>query len=187
MAGRAESTFIYGANTVQEQKCQDWNSNPDADADNTRSWVFFNVIHFNINLYAITKRVIFLPSKVQTSWYEDLRDPIPIRKGSQQVEQILFVSQIYVRSLDWRCLVVLHSYHRLILHGQPGCIPHRQENGYAYIVRKWLGGSNRSALNRFVLFVSQIYVRSLDWWCLVVLHSHHRLILHGQPGCIPHC
>lgn len=40
-------------------------------------------------------------------------------------------SQVSVRAYCRRSVVVLHTHHHLLLHSQPGCLPHRGEDGFA--------------------------------------------------------
>lgn len=54
--------------------------------------------------------------------------------------------QVSVWTYCRRGVVVLYPYHHLLLHGQPGCFPHRGEDGVAHRERRGLGQADRDSL-----------------------------------------
>ncbi len=51
--------------------------------------------------------------------------------------------------------MVLHSHHHLILHGQPGCLPHCGEDGFAHRECRGSGQADGHRLRHFGLWLNQ--------------------------------
>lgn len=65
------------------------------------------------------------------------------------------ISQVSLGPHRGRRVVVLHSDHHLLVHGQPGCVPHRGEDGVAHRERRGSGQTDRDRLRDARLRINQ--------------------------------